>query len=39
MCYHKVRRRWNQEERQVLVMRVEQKDVESLGGSFNIFNL
>ena len=39
ICYHKVRRRWNQEEGKVLIMRVEQKDVEGLGGSFNTFNL
>jgi hypothetical protein len=36
ICYHKVRRRWNQEQRKVLIMRVEQEGVEGLGESFNI---
>ena len=39
ICNHKVRRRWNQEKDKVLIMRVEQKDVEGLGGLFNVFKL
>jgi len=39
ICYHKVCRRWNQEERKVFIMRVEQKSVEGLNSSFNISKL